>query len=116
MRRLFGMDLIITKEESDLDTLHKIWMKGKIDLLRDLNLSGNGIYRRMYMNQNQFEQLFQAFASKKMSSTDKKGKEKEPDSGPEKFDSDGHPVPLTAHLLKRQGAAQLHTHILPLVD
>ena len=92
MRRLFGMDLIITKEESDLDTLHKIWMKGKIDLLRDLNLSGNGIYRRMYMNQNQFEQLFQAFASKKMSSTDKKGKEKEPDSGPEKFDSDGNPV------------------------
>ncbi len=92
MRRLFGMDLIITKEESDLDTLHKIWMKGKIDLLRDLNLSGNGIYRRMYMNQNQFEQLFQAFASKKMSSTDKKGKEKEPDSEPEKFDSDGNPV------------------------
>ncbi|NCE76486.1 hypothetical protein D1157_16060 [Anaerotruncus sp. X29] len=28
-------------------------------------------------------------------------------------DGTGHPVPFAAHLLKRQGAAQLHTHFTP---
>ncbi len=56
------------------------------------------------MNQNQFEQLFRAFASEKMSSRDKKSREEGPDSEPERFDSNGNPV-KRRHPFREMGAA-----------